>query len=772
MFVAQSSEQYAKEDAESKIRYQQLMRVLMGASLGSAVLSLLILGWSGGGGYVTLVLLICVGAFALSDWLMASIFKTRHDDHDMRRIAAAIKEGAESFLRVQYSSIAWMALVVAGSLFFIYLFRSVPDAVLPVVSDASSSSSSPSSSSSSSPSSATEVVSAGHMSRFSIALLVAVSFVLGSVCSALTGYMGVWVSVRVNVRVGIAAARQRYSQALLICFRGGAVSALLSASLCILGLCLLYLVCHVVCVMIVAVPSAQIPPLMAGYGFGASFVALFMQLGGGIYTKGADVGADMCGKIEQSIPEDDPRNPAVVADLVGDNVGDCAGSMADVFESIAAEVIGTMILGSTLANEMLRDQDQAADKEADEEGLWASFVFFPLVIHAFDLVVSGLGIVLMRARSETEDPLTSMRRAYAVSMGVAAVLFAATCRTMLYTDLAPSAWWHFALCGGVGIVTSWALIWITQYYTDYNHAPVQRIAAASMTGHGTNVISGLSVGLESTALPVAVIAAALLVSYGLGSNSGLPGQASGVFGCAVATMGMLCTAVYVLAMNNFGPIADNAGGVVEMSGQAEEARRITDRLDAVGNVTKAASKGYAVGGSALACFVLFQAYLDEVAMHMPNGIFNSINVASVEMVVAGMVGVAMIFLFTGWSMSAVGRTAEQVVWEVRRQFKERPGLLAGHQRPDYAKCVAIVTKAALKEMARPALLALLTPVCVGFLFRLIGDESGRGSLGVEAVGTFMLFSSLTGLIMAIFLDNAYGMGPGCRLDCCDAVVLG
>jgi len=356
---------------------------------------------------------------------------------------------------------------------------------------------------------------------------------------------------------------------------------------------------------------------------------------------------------------------------------------------------------------------------------------------------------------DREDPLTSMKRGYMVAALLAVIAFAGTSRFMLYTDKAPDAWWHFMLCGMIGIFTSYILVLITQYYTDYNYGPVKRIAKASITGHGTNIIAGVSVGMESTALPILVICCGLFCSYTLGKYSGLPANAAGVFGTAVATMGMLCTAVFILSMNNFGPIADNGGGIVEMSGQPHSARVITDQLDAVGNVTKAASKGYAVGGSALACFVLFQAFLDEVSILIGEK-FEVIDLSKLEVVIGGMLGIMLIFLFTGWAIAAVGTTAEAVVHEVRRQFREIPGIMEGTTKPEYKKCVEIVTRAGLREMVKPALLALGAPIGVGFLFKTIGGMTGRPLLGLEVVASFLIFASCAGLMMAIFLDNAGG----------------
>lgn len=693
------------EVERSLVNFTRYIHICLGLCVLGLVLALFIFGFRSG--YLVFVLVICMGSFAFALYLMRWI-SSKDDNHaDMKRISEAIREGAEGFLSTQYSTIATFAVLVAGVLFVIYMFRDAH----------------------------TEEVS-----KSTLAGLTAASFLVGAVCSALAGYLGVWTSVRVNIRVAIAAAKLNYPDALLLAFRGGAVASVLSASMCILGISLLYILCHAVFVLGMGMAPEHVPTLFAGYGFGASFVALFMQLGGGIYTKAADVGADMCGKVEANIPEDDPRNPAVIADLVGDNVGDCAGSMADVFESIAAEIIGTMILGGTLATEAKIPIEP--------------FIFFPLVIHGFDLVISAVGIMTVKPRGD-ESPIVPMKRSYGISMILAVVAFFLACFVLLRTPVAPSAWWHFGLCGVIGIVTSYLLIVVTQYYTDYAHDPVKRIAAASQTGHGTNVIAGVSVGMESTALPVLIICVAILCSYSLGKSSGLPGAAAGVYGTALATMGMLCTAVYILSMNNFGPIADNAGGIVEMSHQPEQVRTITDRLDAVGNVTKAASKGFAVGGSATACFVLFQAFLDEISMvtKIP---FNSVDIAKVEVVLGGMLGIMMVFLFTGWAIKAVGTTAQQVVWEVRRQLKSKPGIMNNTERPDYGACVRIVTKAALVEMIKPAVLALGLPIVVGLVFKYIGNATDRPMLGIEVVAGFLMFGTLTGLLMAIFLDNSGG----------------
>lgn len=396
-----------------------------------------------------------------------------------------------------------------------------------------------------------------------------------------------WVSAHANIRVA-SAAKRSYLEAMIICFRGGAFSSILVIAMCVAGISILHGLLHYFYVSEGGISAADVPLLTVGYGFGASFVALFMQLGGGIYTKAADIGADLVGKIEAGIPEDDPRNPAVIADLVGDMVGDCVGSSADIFESVAAEIIGAMILGGSLARE-----GNIADPLA--------FVYFPLMIHAFDILVSSVGVFSLGngksswvadlsgfAAQKNIDPMTLLKRGYLVAIVLAFVCFMFTCWWMLYSHSSPNAWLHFAGCGIVGMITSYVFVLSTQYYTDYQFDPVQSIARASETGHGTNIITGVSVGMISTCIPVLMVSVSVISSYWLGRTSGVgSGHSAGLFGTAVATMGMLSSAAFVLAMNNYGPIADNAGGIVEMSGQSEEVRASTDMLDAAGNVTKA-----------------------------------------------------------------------------------------------------------------------------------------------------------------------------------------
>jgi K(+)-stimulated pyrophosphate-energized sodium pump len=475
--------------------------------------------------------------------------------------------------------------------------------------------------------------------------------------------------------------------------------------------------------------------MIVGYGFGASFVALFAQVGGGIYTKAADVGADLVGKVEAGIPEDDPRNPAVIADLVGDNVGDCAGRGADLFESTAAENIGAMILGVFLYRYF---------------GIPG--ILFPLVAGAFGLIASIIGVMTVKTR-EDADPMQALNRGFYITAFLALLGFAAACRWLLGSPLqdAPDAWWHFLLCGIIGLLMSVAFLLITQYYTEYAYRPVRAIAEASQTGPATNIIQGIAVGLEATVLPVFAIGISIVASYYLGRSSGLVDDAGqpigGLFGTAIATMGMLGTVGYVLAMDTFGPITDNAGGIIEMSQQPESVRAITDRLDAVGNTTKALTKGYAIGSAALAAFLLFSAYLDEVFKYTGQRVV--VNIARPELFVAGLLGAMLVFWFSSLAIKAVGRAAYSVINEVRRQFKEKPGIMQGTDSPDYGRCVDIVTIGALKEMVAPGVLVVAFPIVVGLVFKTLG-------LGAEAVAAFLMVATIAGILMAIFFNTGGG----------------
>uniref|UniRef100_A0ACD5ZCG2 Uncharacterized protein n=1 Tax=Avena sativa TaxID=4498 RepID=A0ACD5ZCG2_AVESA len=673
---------------------------------------------------IVFVFCICTLSLFFSLYLTKWVLAKDEGPPEMSEISDAIRDGAEGFFRTQYGAISKMACILALVILFIYLFRTT-----------------------------TPQQEASGLGRTTSAYITVIAFLLGAVCSGLAGFVGMWVSVRANVRVS-SAARRSAREALQIAVRAGGFSAIVVVGMAVFGVALLYAAFYVW--LEVDSPGSMkvtdLPLLLVGYGFGASFVALFAQLGGGIYTKAADVGADLVGKVEQGIPEDDPRNPAVIADLVGDNVGDCAARGADLFESIAAEIISAMILGATMAQSC---------KIEDPSG----FILFPLVVHSFDLVVSSVGILSIRGTRDSgltspiEDPMAIMQKGYSITILLAVITFGVSTRWLLYTEQAPTAWLSFALCGLVGIITAYAFVWISKYYTDYKHEPVRLLALSSSTGHGTNIIAGVSLGLESTALPVLVISVAIISAFWLGRTSGLVDESGnptgGLFGTAVATMGMLSTAAYVLTMDMFGPIADNAGGIVEMSQQPESVREITDILDAVGNTTKATTKGFAIGSAALASFLLFSAYMDEVAAfaQLP---FKQVDIAIPEVFVGGLLGSMLIFLFSGWACSAVGRTAQEVVTEVRRQFIERPGIMTYKEKPDYGRCVAIVASASLREMIKPGALAILSPMAVGIIFRILGHATGQPLLGAKVVASMLMFATVTGILMALFLNTSGG----------------
>jgi len=688
--------------------------------LGFSALCLLLFPFLGvEWGVVALVMgAVSFGVFA-SLWLCKAVLSQDDGTPEMRAVSDPIREGAEGFLHVQYTAIAKFAGPLALLIVLSYQFRPTSENPKGVA----------------------------VLGNAMLGIVAALGFVFGAVCSAISGYVSMWVAAQSNIRVS-SAGRRTYGEALNICFRGGAFSAVLNLTLCIFGLTSLYLIMDTIFVQTGSgLQSTDIPMLLVGYGFGASFVALFMQLGGGIYTKAADVGADLVGKVEQSIPEDDPRNPATIADLVGDMVGDCVGSSADVFESVAAEIIGAMILGSTLADEADMDQDTAT-----------RFVFFPLIVHAMDIIVSTAGIYFVGVTKETADadPMKALSRGYRVALGSSVVGFYIITHWLLRHPDNPSAAMNFFWCGIVGMICAYVIVLSTQYFTDYAYHPVQSISEASTTGHGTNIIVGVSVGFKATLIPTITVAIAVLTAYHLGASTGIStGRNAGLFGTAVATMGMLSNAIYILSMNNFGPIADNAGGIAEMSMQPENVREVCDRLDAAGNVTKAVTKGYSIGSASMACFLLFGAFMDEFS-EFSGQTFDSVNIATPEVLVGGLIGSMIIFYFTGLAISAVGRTAHEVVIEVRRQFKENPDIMTYKVKPDYARCVGLVTDAALKEMQYPGLLCVMTPIVVGVVFRMVGEQTDRPLLGAEVLASYLMFATVTGILMALFMDTAGG----------------
>src|SRR5881296_1175879 len=631
----------------------------------------------------------------------------------MREITGAIQQGARAFLRRQYKTIALIAAALA------ILFA----------------------------------VALGAQKGLLVGFETAGAFALGATFSALSGYIGMHIAIRSNVR-SAAGSLKSFNDALVIALRGGAVSGLSIVRMSLAGVALLYYgygalgsavnpttlndcisAGYTIALCTAKATEDSLILSIVGFGFGASLVALFAQLGGGIYTKAADVGADLVGKVEAGIPEDDPRNPAVIADLVGDNVGDCAGRGADLFESTAAENIGAMILGAGLA---------AANPTAFGGLAMLGVILFPLVVRAFGLIASIIGILIVRSR-EDEDPMHALNRGYMATAVLAAAAFTGGTWWLLNPVTAPQAWWHFAVCGVIGIATSIAFVYITQYYTEYRYRPVQSIAAASVTGPATNIIAGFAVALECTALPTFAIGAAIIASYKIGASSGL--EHAGLFGTAVATMGMLGTAAYILAMDTFGPITDNAGGIIEMSHQPEDIRRRTDRLDAVGNTTKALTKGYAIGSAALAAFLLFSAYLDEVtALGSP---LQAVDISKPEVFVGGLLGAMLVFWFSALAIGAVTKAAVSVIQEVRRQFQADPGILKGTSRPDYGRAVDIVTVGALKAMVAPGLLAVGMPIAVGLVFKGF-------HVGAETVAAFLMVGTIGGILVATMLNNGGG----------------
>jgi K(+)-stimulated pyrophosphate-energized sodium pump len=644
-----------------------------------------------------IVLGISILSLAVAALLARHVLAADTGTAEMRQISDAIREGAEAFLSRQYRTIAMLSIVAAAAIFAFYFFsRDVKN-----------------------------IAEMGQGTFWKVTL----SFLIGALCSAVAGYVGMFVSIRANIRAATAAMTS-LNRALQVALRAGAVSGLTVVAMSLLGVGgLFYLFGGLV-------DYRHVPLQIVGFGFGASFVALFAQLGGGIYTKAADVGADLVGKVEAGIPEDDPRNPAVIADLVGDNVGDCAGRGADLFESTAAENVGAMILGIALYPVF---------------GMGG--ILFPLLARAFGLIATIVGVFTVKCR-EDEDPMNALNRGYLVTTLLAMAGFAVAVYLLL-TPVAGSTVFvhrHYLLLAGViGILTAYAFVWITQYYTEYKYRPVQSIAEASRTGPATNIISGLAVGFECTGLPVLVISAALMGAYWCGKMAlgGIAG--AGLYGTAIATMGMLAPCAYILAMDTFGPITDNAGGIIEMSKQPEEVRRKTDRLDAVGNTTKALTKGYAIGSAALAAFLLFSAYLDEVAKI--TGAHMSVDLTKVPVFVGGLLGATLVFVFSSLAIKAVGKAAQVVIGEVRRQFKENPGIMAGTAKPDYARCVDIVTVGALREMVLPGLLAVLTPVAVGFSFKYLGHG---GHLGAESVAALLMVGTIAGILMATVMNNGGG----------------
>ncbi len=605
----------------------------------------------------------------------------------MQKVAKAISIGSRAFVSRQYRTIAVLSVIVGAGMIVIY------------------------------------GVTGAEGDGWTHGFEVGGSFLLGCLFSGLSGVVSMIVATKTNLKTA-AVSKNGINAALQMALRGGTVSAIVITALSLLGISGLYLLYRVGFDM----APGDVPKLIVGYGFGASFVALFAQLGGGIYTKAADVGADLVGKIEAGIPEDDPRNPAVVADLVGDNVGDCAGRGADLFESISAENVGAMILGVALV-----------------PYFGITGILFPLVLRSVGLVAAIIGVYSVKVK-KGEAPMKAMTRGFWVTAVLTTIALYACAHYMLEapamlldgsgpSEIAPGSSLWFFYAGLVGVLTAVAFVYITDYYTGKDNRPVRAIAEASTTGHATNIISGTAIGMESTGLSVISVCIALFLSHWFGEQTGLPH--GGLYGTAVATMGMLAVVGYVLSMDMFGPITDNAGGIVEMSKAPEEMRVVTDELDAAGNTTKALTKGYAVGSAALAAFLLFSAFLEEAK-------FEVVDLANVKVFIGSFLGAMTVFFFTSLTIRAVGKAAGVIVEEVRRQFREKKGIMAGTEDPDYAAAVDIATKSALREMILPGIVAVVAPVVVGLAF------------GKEAVAGLLMVGTIVGVLMAAYLNNAGG----------------
>jgi len=695
--------------------------------------------------YMIIVLACSVFGLSFAWWLKGWVMKQATGSEEMKKISDAIKEGAEAFLKRQNTTIVWFAVGLGALLFIMYAFvrgyHSFDPIRIPVLTGGGT------------PAVGDDgalLINQG-LSTFYLACCIAVSFLFGAACSVFAGFIGMYVSIRANIRVATAAL-ESLNRALQIALRAGAVSGLFVVAVSLLGVGILY---SIIYSLNITEPQ-HIPLLIVGYGFGASFVALFAQLGGGIYTKAADVGADLVGKVEAGIPEDDPRNPAVIADLVGDNVGDCAGRGADLFESTAAENIGAMILGATLA---ISAENAGMGFHATAVGV----MMFPLIARAFGIIAAIIGIMIVKT-PEDGDPMVALNKGYGVAVVMAMIAFFFITKWLLSASGAPDAWWHFFICGVIGVLMSVAFVWITQYYTEHKYRPVKEIAEASTTGPATNIISGIAVGFECTALPTIVMGIGIISSYYLGRSAFPAGSGinAGLFGTGVATMGMLATAAYILAMDTFGPISDNAGGIVEMSKQPANIRAKTDRLDAVGNTTKALTKGYAIGSAALAAFLLFSAYMDEVKLYAGWEVGKPwpIDLSKPEVFVGGLLGAMLVFLFSSLAIRAVGKAGKQIIEEVRRQFAPLKRVndiiqFTDDFKPDYGACVDLVTRSALREMIAPGLLATLMPIAVGVLFRVFITESDP-MIAAESVAALLMVGTITGILMATFLNNGGG----------------
>ena len=611
---------------------------------------------------ITIACGVCALIYGL--WASQSILTSSAGSEKMQEIAGAIQEGAAAYLNRQYTTITIVGVIVAIILFL------------------------------------------------TLGLYVSIGFLIGAVLSGIAGYIGMNVSVRANVRT-TQAATKGLQPALDIAFKSGAITGLLVVGLGLLGVAGYYAF-----LLSANVETRLLIESLVALSFGASLISIFARLGGGIFTKGADVGADLVGKVEAGIPEDDPRNPAVIADNVGDNVGDCAGMAADLFETYAVTIVATMLIGTIMFSGQI------------------NYVELPLFIGGVCIIASIIGAFFVRLGS-SENIMGALYKGFIVTAVLSAIFiyFAVDYMFDDSTESMPLFWSSI-----VGLVVTAAIIWITEYYTSTEYRPVKSIAQSSETGHGTNVIQGLAISMEATAVPAIIIALGIIFSYNL----------AGIYGIALAATTMLALAGMVVALDAYGPVTDNAGGIAEMSGLEDDVRKTTDALDAVGNTTKAVTKGYAIGSAGLAALVLFAAYTYDLEHYFPD-LEISFLLSDPYVVVGLIIGGMLPYLFGSMGMQAVGRAGGAVVEEVRRQFKEMPGIMEGKTRPDYSRAVDMLTKSAIREMIVPSLLPVLAPIVVYFIISLY-DQSAA----LTTVGSMLLGTIVTGLYVAISMTAGGG----------------